>query len=201
MKNVIKKKVIIILAAVVAVLAVAIPISVKNIRSYVAYADGFGSDTIEEAVERLIENNSYKEQIMGIYPQKALEDRYGKKWWENSKYLETEHEVMMPSIKYGKSREYRYLEIVSKMKVRADYFKESFDFTNICNAGLEVEEGYGLTVNYQKRIRYDYDVTLEGEENEEYSPVGKWSEWDGYYNRACVVYKVAGKWYCRYWEE
>ena len=67
----ISKEKIIIIASVVIALAVAIPVSLKNIRNYVAYVDSFGSDTIEETAMRTIENQSYKEELTGTYPRKV----------------------------------------------------------------------------------------------------------------------------------
>ena len=195
------KKIVIIISASVIALAVAIPISVKNIRSHVQYVDSFGSDTMQEAVERTIEYNSYKEQIMGIYPQKALEDRYGKKWWENPKYLEIEQKVMIPVIKYGRHREYRYFEIDEKRKSDSKDLEDDLDFKNIYNAGLKVEEVYNLILSYDVRGRYDFDAESEEQIPLEYLPAGEWSEWKRIYNQTYIAYKVAGKWYCRYWGE
>ena len=200
MKKLTKKKIIII-SAVAVILAVAIPISVKNIRSYVAYMDSFGSDSIQEALERTIENHNYRERIMGVYPRKTLEHDYGKKWWENQNYLKNEKKSMNDMAKYGWRAEYRYLEIVSKGKVDKKYLKEDLDFGCIYDAGLEIEEAYSLEISYQIRIRYDFDVKLERYGGAAYSPVGKWSEWGGSYNQPYMAYKVDGKWYCKYWGE
>ena len=200
MKKLTKKKVIII-SAVAVVLAVAIPISVKNIRSYVAYVDSFGSDTIEEAAMRTIENQSYKEELTGTYPRKVIEELYGKKWWENSRYLEIERGRATMITKYGKRREYRCLGISSKTKLDTEYFEDSLDFEDIYDVGLEVEEAYYITIIYESRRRYDFDVKLERYDGAWYSPVGEWSEWCGHCIPTYTAYKVDGKWYCLYWGE
>lgn len=193
------KKKIIIIATVVIALAVAVPVSLKNIRSYMEYADDFGSDTIQEAVERAIENDSYKERLTGTYPRKALEHKYGRKWWENSEYLENEEKSEKEITQYGRRTEYRYLEISSIRKVDTDYLKYDLGLEDVYDAGLKIEEAYGIGVSHHVRIRYDFDATPEEYAESEYSPVGEWSEWTKIRNQPYIVYKVAGKWYCMYW--
>ena len=179
-------------------MAVAIPISVKNIRSYVAYVDSFGSDTIEEAAMRTIENQSYKEELTGTYPRKVLEEEYGKKWWENSRYLEIERQRATMITKYGKRREYRCLGISKKTKVDTAHIKDNLYFEDIYNVGLKVEEVYHITISYEMREMYDFDVKLERYDGAWYSPVGEWSEWYGQCIPTYIAYKVDGKWYCMY---
>ena len=64
----INKEKIIIIATVVIALAVAIPVSLKNIRSYVAYVDSFGSDTMQDAVERTVKAYWRKDILIAENP-------------------------------------------------------------------------------------------------------------------------------------
>lgn len=204
MKRLTKKKRIIIILAAVIVLAVAIPVSVKNIRRYVQYADSFGCDTMQEAVERDLSTHGLENILRVEYPRKALEYKYGKKWWESDEFLEYEEYIMADIKKYGRTSEFRNIEIASAKKITSmSFFEDDLEYEEIYDAGLKVEAGFDLRVNYEVRKRYDYDVNGEdvatdGSGELIYEPVGEWSEWDDYYNQTYVAYKIAGKWYCRY---
>ena len=201
-----KKRIIIILTAVIA-LAVAIPVSVKNIRSYVQYADSFGCDTMQEAVERDLSSHGLENILRVEYPRKALEYKYGKKWWESGEFLEYEDYIMADIKKYGRTSEIRNIEIASAEKItNMIFFEENSEYEEIYDAGLKVESGFELRVNYEFRKRYDYDVNGEdvataGSGELIYEPVGEWTEWKTRHNQTYVAYKIAGKWYCRYWGE
>ena len=116
MKRLTNKKKVIVISAAVIVLAVAIPVSVNNIRRYVQYADSFGSDTMQEAVERDLSTHGLENILRVEYPRKALEYKYGKKWWEIDEFLEYEEYIMADIKKYGRTSEFRNIEIASAKK-------------------------------------------------------------------------------------
>ena len=204
MKRLTNKKKVIVISAAVIVLAVAIPVSVNNIRRYVQYADSFGSDTMQEAVERDLSTHGLENILRVEYPRKALEYKYGKKWWEIDEFLEYEEYIMADIKKYGRTSEFRNIEIASAKKItNMSIFEENSEYEEIYDAGLKVEAGFNLRVNYEVRKRYDYDVNGDdvataGPGELIYEPVGEWSEWDVYLDQTYVAYKIAGKWYCRY---
>ena len=179
MKRLTKKKRIIIILAAVIVLAVAIPVSVKNIRRYVQYADSFGCDTMQEAVERDLSTHGLENILRVEYPRKALEYKYGKKWWESDEFLEYEEYIMADIKKYGRTSEFRNIEIASAKKITSmSFFEDDLEYEEIYDAGLKVEAGFDLRVNYEVRKRYDYDVNGEdvatdGSGELIYEPVGE----------------------------
>lgn len=204
MKKLTNKKKIIIISAVAVVLVGAIPVSVKNIQSYIEYVDSFGSDTMQEAVELAVSANYFREILIAECPRKTIENEYGRKWWKDEKFLKDEEEYNSPGQKVGWKKEYCDIEIASAKKITSmSFFEDDLEYEEIYDAGLKVEAGFDLRVNYEVRKRYDYDVNGEdvataGSGELIYEPVGEWSEWDDYYNQTYVAYKIAGKWYCRY---
>lgn len=207
MKKLTNKKKIIIISAVAVVLVGAIPVSVKNIQSYVEYVDSFGSDTMQEAVELAVSANYFREILIAECPRKTIENEYGRKWWKDEKFLKDEEEYNSPGQKVGWKKEYCDIEIASAKKITSmSFFEDDLEYEEIYDAGLKIEEGFVLGVDYCSRTRYDYDVNGEdvataGSGELIYEPVGEWLEWKDYYNQTYVAYKIAGKWYCRYWGE
>lgn len=197
----INKEKIIIIATVVIALAVAIPVSLKNIRSYVAYVDSFGSDTMQDAVERTVKAYWRKDELMAENPRKALEYEYGKKWWENEDSFSYEGKLYdREIIKYGSEYEFRNIQITDEQEYSG--LSLNYDFYNAQQAGLEPENISEINVRYEQRCRHTYDEdtykSMSAFERELFTPMGVWSEWKWLESGPYIVYTVNGRWYCMY---
>ena len=195
-----KKKVIVISAAVIVLVGVLV-FPLRKLVKYIQYVDSFGSDTMQEAVERTVKAYWRKDELMAENPRKALEYEYGKKWWENEDSFSYEGKLYdREIIKYGSKFDYRNIQITDEQ----EYSESSlnYDFYNALQAGLEPENISEINVRYEYRWQFNYgeDVykSMREYEREFYTPVGEWSEWKWLERGPYIVYTVNGRWYCMY---
>ena len=201
MKKLTNKKKVIVISAAVIVLVGALVFPLRKLVKYIQYVDSFGSDTMQEAVERTVRAYRKNDVLMAQNPRKALEYKYGKKWWENEELFSYDWEVYDNEIiKYGSQFDYRNIQITDEQ----EYSESSlnYDFYNALQAGLEPENISEINVKCEYRWQYNYgeDVykSMSQYEREFYTPVGEWSEWENHESGPYIVYTVNGRWYCMY---
>lgn len=201
MKRLTKKKRIIIISVAVIVLLGALVFPLRKLVKHIQYVNSFGSDTKQEAVERTVRAYWRKDVLMAENPRKALEYKYGKKWWENEDSLSYEGELYdRYIIKYGSQFDYRNIRITDEQEYSG--LSLNYDLYNARQAGLEPENISKIYVLCEYRWQYNYgeDVykSMNEDEREFYIPVGEWSEWKGLERGPYIVYTVNGRWYCMY---